>query len=106
MKLADVAELGAALATALHPGMEIRDASSDDAERVRGGALRRLTTTDADEAAEIIRGAFAAQSRPTNPPSSALRETGEAIAAKIAEGGGFGVFEGGALIAAALWSIN
>jgi GNAT superfamily N-acetyltransferase len=32
----------------------------------------RPTTTDTDEAAEVIRTAFAAQSRPTSPPSSAL----------------------------------
>ena len=68
--------------------------------------LRPLTTADADEAADVIRTAFAAQSRPTRPPSSALLETGEAIAAKIAAGGGFGVFEAGALIAAAHWRIN
>jgi GNAT superfamily N-acetyltransferase len=68
--------------------------------------LRPLTAADADDAAEVIRAAFAAQSRPTRPPSSALRETGEMIAAKIAAGGGFGVFERGKLVAAALWSIN
>jgi GNAT superfamily N-acetyltransferase len=68
--------------------------------------LRPLTTADADDVAEIIRTAFAAQSRPTRPPSSALLETGQSIAAKIAEGGGFGVFEAGALVAAVLWSIN
>ena len=69
-------------------------------------ALRRLTTTDAEQAAELIRLAFAAQSRPTNPPSSALRETGETVSGKIAAGGGFGVFEAGRLIATALWLIN
>ena len=65
-----------------------------------------METPRADEAAELIRTAFVAQSRPTNPPSSALLETAEAIAAKIAAGGGFGVFEAGSLIAAALWSLN
>jgi GNAT superfamily N-acetyltransferase len=68
--------------------------------------LRPLTTANADEAAALIRAAFAAQSRSTTPPSSALAETGEAIAAKIAAGGGFGVFETGSLIAAALWGVN
>jgi ribosomal protein S18 acetylase RimI-like enzyme len=68
--------------------------------------LRRLTAADADEAARLIRAAFAAQSRPTSPPSSALLETGQSIAAKIAAGGGFGAFDGGALFGAALWSIN
>ena len=69
-------------------------------------ALRPLTTADADDVAELIRTAFAAQSRPTSPPSSALLETAEAIASKIAAGGGFGVFEAGALVAAALWRVD
>jgi GNAT superfamily N-acetyltransferase len=68
--------------------------------------LRPLTTTDTDEAALVIHAAFAAQSRPTSPPSSALHETGDAVADKIAEGGGFGVFEAGTLVAAALWRID
>jgi GNAT superfamily N-acetyltransferase len=68
--------------------------------------LRPLTAADADEVADAIRAAFAAQSRPTSPPSSALSETGEAIAAKIGAGGGFGVFEAGWLIATALWRID
>jgi len=68
--------------------------------------LRPLTTADADDVAELIRTAFAAQSRPTSPPSSALLETAEAITSKIAAGGGFGVFEAGALIAATLWRVD
>ena len=68
--------------------------------------LRPLTTADADDVAELIRTAFAAQSRPTSPPSSALLETAEAIASKIAAGGGFGVFEAGALVAATLWRVD
>jgi GNAT superfamily N-acetyltransferase len=85
------------------------DSTSWPADHAPSGAavlLRPLTTADADEATEVIRTAFAAQSRPTTPPSSALLETGEAIAAKITAGGGFGVFEAGALIAAALWRID
>lgn len=87
--------------------MEIRDPTlAEEAEAAPGMVLRPLTVADAGEAAELIRTAFAAQSRPTNPPSSALRETPEAIAAKIAAGGGFGVFRAGALIASALWSLD
>jgi GNAT superfamily N-acetyltransferase len=86
--------------------MEIRDARPDGVKEARRVVLRPLTIADADEAAELIRTAFAAQSRPTSPPSSALRETGQAIAGKIAEGGGFGVFEVGALVAAALWRVD
>jgi GNAT superfamily N-acetyltransferase len=90
----------------LTSGMEIRDARPGGGEEAWRVVLRPLMIADADEAAEVIRTAFAAQSRPTNPPSSALRETGEAIAGKIAEGGGFGVFEAGALVAAALWRVD
>jgi GNAT superfamily N-acetyltransferase len=68
--------------------------------------LRPMTAADADEAARIIHAAFAAQNRPTRPPSSALAETGQTVADKIAAGGGFGVFEAGRLIAAALWRID
>jgi GNAT superfamily N-acetyltransferase len=98
--------LPSARAAVLHGAMEIRDPTPAGAEGARQIVLRPLTTADAEEAAELIRTAFAAQSRPTSPPSSALRETCETIAGKIAEGGGFGVFEAGALIAAALWRVD
>jgi GNAT superfamily N-acetyltransferase len=86
--------------------MEIRDPIADDARTAPQLALRPLTSADAGKAAELIRTAFAAQNRRTIPPSSALLETGSSIAAKIAADGGFGVFEGSALIAAALWSVD
>ena len=68
--------------------------------------LRALGVGDASEAADVIRAAFAAQSRATNPPSSALSETGSSVAAKIQAGGGFGAFAGGALVATALWQVD
>ena len=86
--------------------MEIRDPIANAAEAAPPLVLRPLTKADSGEAADLIRSAFAAQNRRTTPPSSALLETGQSIAAKIAEGGGFGAFEGGALIAVALWSMN
>lgn len=86
--------------------MESLETIANDAEAAPRMILRPLTVADAGEAAEVIRTAFAAQSRPTRPPSSALRETAQAVAAKIAAGGGFGVFEAGALVAVALWSVN
>ncbi len=79
------------------------DLSFPRADAVSVGAL---TISDADVAAEVIRAAFAVQSRATTPPSSALRETNESIAAKIAAGGGFGGFERGRLVAVALWQVN
>jgi GNAT superfamily N-acetyltransferase len=69
-------------------------------------SFRRIGPADADEAARLVRTAFAAQPRLTRPPSSALRETAETIAAKIKAGGGVGAFAGGALVAAALWEAN
>ncbi len=68
--------------------------------------LRALGVGDAIEAADVIRAAFAAQSRATNPPSSAVRETGSSVAAKIEAGGGFGAVAGGALVAVALWQVD
>jgi GNAT superfamily N-acetyltransferase len=86
--------------------MEIRDPIANDGEAAPGMVVRPLSIACADEAADLIRTAFAAQNRRTNPSSSALLETGPSIAAKIAAGGGFGAFEGGALIATVLWSLN
>lgn len=65
--------------------------------------VRPLARADAEAAASVIRSAFAAQSRATNPPSSALKETAETIAAKLGAGGGFGAFAEGGLVAVALW---
>jgi len=65
--------------------------------------LRALNVRDAAAAAELIPTAFAVQSRATILPSSALRETAESIAGKIAAGGGFGVFAHERLVAVALW---
>ena len=69
-------------------------------------SFRPLSPADADDTARVIRAAFAAQPRFTTPPSSALRETDETVAAKIAAGGGIGAFAGGALVGAILWEIK
>lgn len=66
-------------------------------------AVRVLDVGDAEAAARIIRAAFAAQPRATEPPSSALRETAEIVAGKIGAGGGFGAVAEGLLVAVALW---
>jgi GNAT superfamily N-acetyltransferase len=69
-------------------------------------SFRPLNLTDADETARVIRAAFAAQPRSTEPPSSALKETAGTVATKIAAGGGIGAFASGALVAAVLWEIK
>jgi predicted N-acetyltransferase YhbS len=69
-------------------------------------SLRALEPADAGEAARVIRTAFAAQPRLTEPPSSALSETALSVSAKIAAGGGIGAFASGTLVAAILWEIK
>jgi hypothetical protein len=81
--------------------MEIRDPIANDAEAAPQLVIRPLTNADAAEAAELIRTAFAAQSRPTSPPSSALLETGQSIGTRSRRAVA-SAFRGGALIAIAL----
>ncbi len=63
-----------------------------------------LVPADAAAILPVIHAAFAAQSVATDPPSAALRERAESLAAQIAAGGGFGVREGGRWLAALLWA--
>ena len=65
---------------------------------------REARTTDAAAIAALVRSAFAAQSRPTNPPASALKETETTIAEHLAHGGGAVVESDDQLIGALLWS--
>jgi predicted N-acetyltransferase YhbS len=66
--------------------------------------IRRLAPADAEMAAKVIREAFAAQSLATDPPSSALRETAESVAAHLVEGGGAAVQAGAGVIGLVLWA--
>jgi predicted N-acetyltransferase YhbS len=66
--------------------------------------IRPLTLGEAAAAANVIRDAFAAQSRATDPPPGALGETTASVAAKLAEGGGAGAEVGCVLVGVALWS--
>jgi len=68
--------------------------------------LRPLTISEAADAAAVIRAAFSAQSGPTHPPSSALRETAESVSAKIAAGGGIGAVHYGRLVALLIWQVE
>jgi predicted N-acetyltransferase YhbS len=71
---------------------------------VAAARIRPLTIGDAAAAASLIREAFAAQSRATDPPSSALGETTASVSAKLAEGGGAGAEADGALVGVVLWT--
>ncbi len=66
--------------------------------------LRPLLPDDAEAAAALIRIAFAAQPIVTRPPSSALKESTQSIAAWIGAGGGFGIMDGPDLVALLLWT--
>jgi len=66
--------------------------------------IRPLTIGEAANAANLIREAFAAQSRATDPPSGALGETTASVAAKLAEGGGAGAEAAGVLVGVVLWA--
>ena len=66
--------------------------------------VRSLRSADAAAAASLIRAAFAAQSRATDPPSGALGETTASVFAKLAEGGGAGAEAAGALVGVVLWA--
>ena len=66
--------------------------------------LRRARNDDAPGIADLVRLAFSAQSRPTNPPSGALKETAATIADSLARGGGAVVEGHGAIVGAVLWT--
>ena len=66
-------------------------------------ATRPLRVDDAASAAALIRQAFSAQSVQTDPPSSALRETTDTIAAAIGAGGGACTVANGELVGVVLW---
>ena len=66
--------------------------------------IRAAGVADAAAIAELIRLAFAAQSRPTHPPPSALKETAATILEHLEDGGGAVVDDGGVVVGALLWT--
>jgi ribosomal protein S18 acetylase RimI-like enzyme len=65
--------------------------------------LRRAESADAAMIADLVRLAFSRQSRPTNPPSSAMNETAVTIADHLARGGGAVIEIGRVMVGAVLW---
>jgi ribosomal protein S18 acetylase RimI-like enzyme len=65
--------------------------------------VRLATMADTAAMATLMRTAFALQSRPTNPPSSALRETAASVAVELERGGGAVIELAGVIVAAVLW---
>ena len=75
-------------------------------ERARPHTLRIATPADAAVIADLIRRAFAAQPRPTDPPSSALKETAATITAHLGRGGGAVLERDGRVAGAVLWEVE
>jgi tRNA threonylcarbamoyladenosine biosynthesis protein TsaE len=67
-------------------------------------SIRGAELSDAAVIADLVRLAFAVQSRPTNPPSSALKETAATITDHLARGGGAVLESGGAIVGVVLWA--
>ncbi len=72
--------------------------------RDRDPLTRAAGVGDAAAIADLVRLAFSTQSRPTNPPSSALGETAATIAAHFAAGGGAVLEVDGVMVGAVLWN--
>jgi len=75
-------------------------------ERARPHTIRIATAADAAVIADLIRRAFAAQPRPTDPPSSALKETAATITAHLVRGGGAVLERDGRVVGAVLWELE
>ena len=75
-------------------------------ERASPHSIRVAAAADAGVIADLIRRAFAAQPRPTNPPSSALKETAATVAGHLARGGGAVLERGGVVAGAVLWEVE
>jgi ribosomal protein S18 acetylase RimI-like enzyme len=69
----------------------------------RGHTIRAATIGDASAIADLVRLAFSTQSRQTNPPSSALKETAATIAEHLGRWGGAVLEIGGAMAGVVLW---
>jgi ribosomal protein S18 acetylase RimI-like enzyme len=66
-------------------------------------SIRPAEAGDAARIAGLVRRAFGSQSRQTDPPPSALKETAATIGAHLAKGGGAVVERGAAMVGAVLW---
>jgi len=69
-----------------------------------GVTIRAVQAGDAAAVADLVRLAFSAQPRPTNPPSSALKETAATIIEHLTRGGGAVLESGGVIAGLVLWN--
>jgi predicted N-acetyltransferase YhbS len=65
--------------------------------------IRAMIPADCLAVAELIRHAFAAQSVPTDPPPSALRETEASVTAHLAAGGGAVACAADRIVGSVMW---
>ena len=67
-----------------------------------------LRIEDAEATAALVRLAFASQGVATDPPASALRESGAAIAAILAArgAGGFAAWDGARMVGCVVWQVK
>lgn len=68
--------------------------------------IRAATVDDAAEIAGVLHASFAEYDGVFDPPSGALTETAESVAAKIKEGGCFVVEEAGRIAGCVFWSVG
>ena len=69
-----------------------------------GFTVRAARVDDSAAIADLVRLAFSRQPRPTNPPSSALKETAATIADHLSRGGGAVLERGGPIVGVVLWN--
>jgi len=69
-----------------------------------GFSIRAALVDDSAAIADLVRLAFSWQPRPTNPPSSALKETAATITNHLGRGGGAVLESGGVIVGVVLWN--
>ncbi len=69
----------------------------------RAWIVRAMVPADCPAVAALIRRAFAAQSVPTDPPPSALRETEASVTAHLAAGGGAVACAADRIVGSVMW---
>jgi ribosomal protein S18 acetylase RimI-like enzyme len=78
--------------------------SATDVTDAGGLSMRPAAVGDSAAIADLVRLAFSTQPRPTNPPSSALKETAATIVDHLARGGGAVLESDGTIVGVVLWN--
>ena len=78
--------------------------SERDVTDAGGLSIRLAVVGDSVAIADLVRLAFSTQARPTNPPSSALKETAATITDHLTRGGGAVLESDAAIVGVVLWN--